>query len=34
LVYVTEIFTTHQVITPLDAFGVHMPTSLSSIAYF
>ncbi len=34
MVYVTEIFTAHQLITPLDKFGVHMPTTLSSVAYF
>jgi TadE-like protein len=34
LVYVTEIYTTHQLITPLDQFGIHVPTSLYSVAYF
>lgn len=34
LVYVTEIFTTHRLITPLDQFGITMPQTLYSIAYF
>jgi hypothetical protein len=34
LVYVTEIFTTHNLITPLDRFGVSLPNTLYSIAYF
>jgi hypothetical protein len=34
LVYVTEIFTTHDLITPLDRFGVTVPNTLYSIAYF
>jgi Flp pilus assembly protein TadG len=34
LVYVTEIFTTHNLITPLDRFGVTVPNTLYSIAYF
>jgi hypothetical protein len=34
LVYVTEIFTTHQLLTPLDRFGVTAPNTLYSIAYF
>jgi Flp pilus assembly protein TadG len=34
LVYVTEIFTTHNLITPLDRFGVTLPNTLYSIAYF
>jgi hypothetical protein len=34
LVYVTEIFTTHNLITPLDHFGVTVPSTLYSIAYF
>ena len=32
--YVTEIFTAHPLITPFDRFGVAMPTTLYSIAYF
>jgi hypothetical protein len=32
--YVTEIYTTHTLITPLNRFGVSVPTQLSSIAYF
>jgi hypothetical protein len=34
LLYVTEIFTRHPLLTPLNQFGVQMPTSLYSIAYF
>ena len=34
LMYVTEIFTTHNLITPLDRFGVTVPNTLYSIAYF
>ncbi len=34
IVYVTEVFTSHQLITPLDQFGIHVPTSLYSVAYF
>lgn len=33
-IYITEIFTTHQLITPFDKFGVTVPTTLYSIAYF
>lgn len=32
--YVTEIFTQHPIITPLDRFGVTVPNVLYSIAYF
>jgi Flp pilus assembly protein TadG len=32
--YVTEIFSTHNRITPLDRFGIAMPEQLYSIAYF
>jgi hypothetical protein len=34
MVYVTEIFTKHQLITPFDRFGVKVPDMLYSIAYF
>jgi Flp pilus assembly protein TadG len=34
LLYVTEIFTTHPWITPLNNFGVVVPQTLYSIAYF
>jgi len=34
MVYVTEIYTRHTLITPLDRFGVTVPSSLYSIAYF
>jgi hypothetical protein len=32
--YVTEIYTTHNLITPLSGFGVSVPSTLYSIAYF
>jgi hypothetical protein len=34
LVYVTEIYTTHDLLTPLTRFGVTVPNTLYSIAYF
>ena len=34
LMYVTEIYTRHTLITPLDGFGITMPDTLYSIAYF
>ena len=34
LLYVTEVFTRHPWITPLTRFGVAVPTTLYSIAYF
>jgi Flp pilus assembly protein TadG len=34
MIYVTEIYTAHPRITPLDRFGIAMPTQLYSIAYF
>jgi hypothetical protein len=34
LIYVTEIYTRHQLITPLDRFGIRVPETLYSIAYF
>jgi hypothetical protein len=34
LIYVTEIFSTHELITPLDRFGLQLPQRLYSIAYF
>jgi hypothetical protein len=33
-IYITEIFTTHELITPFDKFGVAVPKTLYSIAYF
>jgi Flp pilus assembly protein TadG len=33
-VYVTEIWTTHTLITPFDRFGIRVPSHLYSIAYF
>jgi len=34
MLYVTEIYTTHTLITPLNRFGIAVPTQLYSIAYF
>ena len=34
MVYVTEIFSTHTLLTPLGNFGITMPQTLYSIAYF
>jgi len=34
ITYVAEIFSVHPLITPFDRFGVSIPTSLYSIAYF
>jgi hypothetical protein len=34
LMYVTEIYTRHQLITPFDKFGITVPNTLYSIAYF
>lgn len=34
MVYVTEIFTRHTLITPFNRFGVTVPSTLYSIAYF
>jgi hypothetical protein len=34
MIYVTEIFTTHTTLTPLQRFGVNVPQTLYSIAYF
>ena len=34
MVYVTEIFSRHTLITPFDRFGVTVPNTLYSIAYF
>jgi Flp pilus assembly protein TadG len=34
MLYVTEIYTRHDLITPFDRFGVQLPTTLYSIAYF
>jgi Flp pilus assembly protein TadG len=32
--YVTEVYTTHETLTPLSEFGIDVPTTLYSIAYF
>jgi hypothetical protein len=32
--YVAEVYTKHTLLTPLDRFGIHLPTTLYSIAYF
>ena len=34
MLYVTEIYTKHDMITAFDKFGVTLPTVLYSIAYF
>jgi hypothetical protein len=34
MLYVTEVFTRHPLITPLDRFGITVPDTLYSIAYF
>jgi len=34
MVYVTEVYTRHELITPFDKFGVTVPSVLYSIAYF
>ena len=34
MIYITEIFSTHTLITPFDRFGVVVPSVLYSIAYF
>jgi hypothetical protein len=34
MVYVTEIYSNHQLITPFNRFGVTVPSTLYSIAYF
>lgn len=34
MLYVTEIYTRHTLITPLNRFGISMPDTLYSIAYF
>jgi hypothetical protein len=34
LIYVTEIYTRHRLMTPLDRFGITVPSTLYSIAYF
>ena len=34
LIYVTEIFSTHQRITPVQNFGLTVPSQLYSVAYF
>jgi len=34
LLYITEIYSRHQLITPFDRFGIQVPDTLYSIAYF
>jgi hypothetical protein len=34
MAYVTEVYTTHPLITPLDRLGVSVPNKLYSVAYF
>lgn len=33
-IYVVEVYTRHELITPFDRFGVNVPTTLYSIAFF
>jgi hypothetical protein len=33
-VYITEVYTKHTLLTPLDRLGIHLPEKLYSIAYF
>jgi hypothetical protein len=34
LLYITEIYSRHPLITPFDRFGIQVPSTLYSIAYF
>jgi hypothetical protein len=34
LLYVTEVYSTHELLTPLDRFGITMPDRLYAVAYF
>jgi hypothetical protein len=34
MIYVTEIFTKHDLLTPFNSFGITVPSTLYSIAYF
>jgi hypothetical protein len=34
VIYVTEVATTHELLTPLGSFGIALPTTVYSIAYF
>jgi hypothetical protein len=34
MLYVTEVYTRHTLITPFDRFGVAVPGTLYSVAYF
>ncbi|MGH8638270.1 MAG: hypothetical protein ACREUZ_14140, partial [Burkholderiales bacterium] len=34
LIFVTEIYTRHTLMTPLNRFGINVPQTLYSIAYF
>ncbi len=34
MLYVTEIYSAHSIMTPLDNFGLHVPRQLYSVAYF
>jgi Flp pilus assembly protein TadG len=34
LIYVTEVFSRHTLLTPLDRFGISLPTTLNSVAFF
>jgi hypothetical protein len=34
MIYVTEIYTTHKILTPLGGFGIGIPSVLYSVASF
>ena len=34
MIYITEVYTSHQLLTPLNQFGITVPSTLYSIAYF
>ena len=34
MTFITEVYTTHSLITPLNEFGITLPDTLYSIAYF
>jgi len=34
LIYVTEVFSRHTLLTPLDHFGITLPTTMNSVAFF
>ncbi len=34
MIYITEIYTRHTLFTPLNRFGITVPQTLYSVAYF